>query len=168
MKKWGVLILFSFFSLPVFAFEWSIWEPFSVPRQSGRHWICGMDSVSGTDKMKGVSIKLIESTPFIQLDLHQGGWSFPQGAFVPVSLDFDDNEPLDLDAYGDGQIVSIAIPAGLTSTFLSLVNEKKRIRIFFRNSHETVWTISMDGASEALMGMLACYKKWSVLPKKSH
>lgn len=75
-----------------------------------------------------------------------------------MRLDFDDNEPLDLTAYGDGKIVSIAIPVELTSVFLSLVNDRQYIRVFFREGNEKTWTIGLDGARSSLLRMLSCFK----------
>lgn len=76
-----------------------------------------------------------------------------------MRLDFDDNEPLDLKAYGDGKIVSIAIPVELTSVFLSLVNDRQYIRVFFREGNEKTWTIGLDGAQPSLLRMLSCFKQ---------
>ena len=159
MKKLLIVSLLSIFSLPVFASDWGGWEAFSIPKGSEQHWICGMTTVNRTDPSENASVKLIESTPFIQFDLYKRGWSFPEGSTVAVRLDFDDKKPLDLTAYGDGQIVSIAIPAELTIVFLSLVNDRQRIRVFFREGDEKEWAIGLDGAGEALLNMLSCFKK---------
>lgn len=129
MKKLLAVSLLALLSLPVFASDWKDWESFSIPKSSEQHWICGMATVNRTDPSENVSIKLVESIPFIQFDLYKSAWSFPEGSSVAVRLDFDDREPLDLMAYGDGQIVSIAIPVELTSVFLSLVNDRQRIRV---------------------------------------
>ncbi|ARQ46317.1 hypothetical protein [Oxalobacter formigenes] len=158
MKKLFVVFLLSLVTFPVFASNWRDWESFSVPKGNEQHWICGMATVNRTDPETNASIKLIESTPFIQFDLYKGSWSFPEGTSVAVRLDFDDNEPLDLTAYGDGKIVSIAIPVELTSVFLSLVNDRQYIRVFFREGNEKTWTIGLDGARSSLLRMLSCFK----------
>lgn len=159
MKKLLAVSFLSLLSLPVLASDWRGWEDFSIAGSNERHWICGMDNIKGAGQSQNVSIKLIESTPFIQFDLYKNSWSFPQGSSVPVRLDFDDNAPLDLKAYGDGQIVSIAIPVEMTNVFLSLVNDKQRIRVMFRDGNEPVWSIGLDGAHDALFRMLSCFKK---------
>ena len=158
MKRLFAVFLVSLLSLPAFAADWQPWESFSIPKSSEQHWICGMATVSHVNQEENASIKLIESTPFIQFDLYKGAWSFPEGSQVGIRLDFDDRKPLDLTAYGDGKIVSIAIPVELTSVFLSLVNDKKRLRVFFREGNEKAWTIGLDGAGEALLEMLSCFK----------
>ena len=151
--------LLSLFSSQALASDWSGWESFSIPAARDQHWICGMETIHRTARAQNATIKLIESTPYIQFDLYRYEWSFREGASVPVRLDFDDREPLDLVAYGDGHFVSIAIPVEVTAVFLSLVNDKKRIRVFFREGNDPAWKIDLDGAPDALADLLACYKE---------
>lgn len=159
MKKLLVVSLLSLLSLPVFASGWRGREGFSIPKGNEQHWICGMATVNRTDPSENASVRLIESVPFIRFDLYKSAWSFPEGSPVAVRLDFDDKKPLDLMACGDGQIVSIAIPAGLTLVFLSLLNDRQHVRVFFRDGNEKGWLIGLDGAGEALVKMISCFKK---------
>ena len=77
---------------------------------------------------------------------------------MPLSLTFDDKEPIDLVAYGDGEFVSISIPVELLNTFISGLNENKRVRIIFKKGNDTAWNIGLDGASDALKPFFMCYK----------
>lgn len=103
-----------------------------------------------TDPSENASVRLIESVPFIRFDLYKSAWSFPEGSPVAVRLDFDDRKPLDLMACGDGQIVSIAIPAGLTLVFLSLLNDRQHVRVFS----------GTEMKRDDLSGWMALVKRW--------
>ena len=99
-----------------------------------------------------------EATPFIQFDCIMRHWSFRKGLLFRF-LWFRREQTAGIGlAYGDGTIVSIAVPVEWTSPFLRLVNEKKQVHVFFRDGREKVWNIGLDGAGDALSKMLVCYK----------
>ena len=67
-----------------------------------------------------------------------------------------DDQPLTVDAYGDGKILDLALPKEATAIFIGLLRDSKQIRISFPAGSEQPWTASLKGAQPFLKKFVNC------------
>lgn len=110
MKKLLAVSLLALLSLPVFASDWKDWESFSIPKSSEQHWICGMATVNRTDRQRMYLSSWLNRYRLSSLIYTKVPGLFRKVRLLPCGWILTTGN-LSLMAYGDGQIVSIAIPS---------------------------------------------------------
>ena len=106
--------------------------------------------------VKNLAIKQFGGSDHLNVTLYKDTWNIPRGTTVVTSVDFMDNEPLTLKAYGDGKIVDIAIPKQDTHVFLSLVRDSSFLQVGFPNGSEPTWSVDLAGVTPSLKKFVEC------------
>lgn len=71
-----------------------------------------------------------------------------------VTLDFDDQKPLQLDAYADGPVLDAELPVAATAIFLSLLKEQKILRL--SPPGDAVVSVGLTGITQPLRSFVDC------------
>jgi hypothetical protein len=135
--------------------NFSFWE-FFEDKTTADTPVCGIFS-GNTDKtnVRNVSVKNLENREVITITLYNDQWNFKQGSNVNVIIDFADNQPLKLSAYGDGKVLDFSVPKQLTSTFLSLMRDSKLIRFIVGNGAKP-WSVPLHNIGPPLQQFVDC------------
>ncbi len=131
------------------------WEKFDGKTSRGTQ-VCGLATAANSGSPRNISIKQLATNDFISVTLYQESWSFKPGSEVPIVLDFFDNQPLYLAAYGDGKILDITLPTDATAVFLSLLKDSAAMRVQIKNESEPDWRIPLKTVLTPLKGFLSC------------
>lgn len=135
---------------------------FSESPTKGGKPICAMSAgpilSSGVNN---ISIKWAGGGRRVSATLYKDSWDIPRGKTIATTIDFMDNQPLSLPAYGDGKIVDMQIPEQVTYVFLSLVRDSNFLQIGFPKGSEPTWTIPLKGSSAAFKEFVACASRLS-------
>lgn len=135
---------------------WEFWSG----RTSSNTPICSvLSDGSANQSVRNVAIKQIGGHRSIQVTLYKDTWSIPRGTKVPVSIDFEDDQPLRLSAYGDGKILDIEIPTQATAIFLSLVASESNLRIGFPAGKEAQWVVSLLNTKPVVQKLVGCMRR---------
>lgn len=115
-------------------------------------------ALSAADNMKSgarnISIKALGNREQLNITLYDTRWGYKANSKHMATLDFDDQKPLQLDAYGDGQVLDSDLPVAATAIFLSLLREKKTLRISPPGGE--VVTVGLTGISDPLRSFVDC------------
>lgn len=124
--------------------------------------ICAMSAAPILSSgVNNISIKRVGGNGHMSATLYKDSWDIPRGRTITITIDFMDNQPLSLPAYGDGKIVDIQIPEQGTYVFLSLVRDSNFLQIGFPKGSEPTWTIPLKGSSTAFKQFVACASRLS-------
>lgn len=111
--------------------------------------------VSGST-IKSVAVKSLGGNDHLNVTLYKDSWSIPQGTTISITLDFMDNQPLALEAYGDGKFIDISLPHEATAIFLGLMKGSKFLKVGFPNGDEPEWAVSLDGSHQHMKEFVSC------------
>lgn len=135
------------------------WQFFSG-RTPANTPICSVLSDGSVNQsVRNVAIKQIGGHQSIQVTLYKDTWSIPRGTKVPVRIDFEDDQPLHLSAYGDGKIVDIEIPTQIMAIFLSLVASERNLHIGFPAGKEAEWVIGLSSSKPVVQKLVGCMRR---------
>ncbi len=130
------------------------WE-FSKGATSRGTPVCAL---TAADNMKSgarnISIKALGNREQLNITLYDSRWGYKANSKHMATLDFDDQKPLQLDSYGDGQVLDSDLPVAATAIFLSLLREKKMLRISPPGGE--VVSVGLTGISEPLRNFVEC------------
>ena len=130
------------------------WE-FSKGATSRGTPVCAL---SAADNMKSgarnISIKALGNRDQLNITLYDSRWGYKANSKHKATLDFDDQKPTQLDAYGDGQVLDTDLPVAATAIFLSLLSEKTTLRIFPPGGE--VVSVGLTDISEPLRSFVDC------------
>lgn len=136
--------------------ELTKWASFNDRSKTGVP-ICSMvvAPVSG-QTVKNIAIKSFGGSDHLNITLYKDSWKIPRGKKVPTAIDFMDNEYLQVDTYGDGQVLDLALPSKATAIFLSMMKDSRSLRITFQSGNEQPWVASLSGSLPHLKKFVAC------------
>lgn len=109
--------------------------------------------------MKNIAIKSLGGSSNLHITLYKDSWKIPQGRLVNTSIDFMDDEPLLLDAYGDGKVLDLSIPTQVTAVFIGLLHDSKQLRISFPSGREQPWIASLAKLQPLLTKFVSCARQ---------
>lgn len=133
---------------------------FDQGRTSKNTPVCSLlTAASSGATAKNMVIKQLAGHDSLSVTLYKDSWNIPQGKSIPIFIDFMDDQPLAIDAYGDGKIVDIALPPEATSVFLGLLADSKTFRIGFKSGSEQPWAASLKGIKPPLKKFVDCALK---------
>ncbi|BFO03415.1 hypothetical protein KNHN1_17930 [Pseudomonas guariconensis] len=132
------------------------WASFNDRSKTGAP-ICSMVVAPASGQIvKNIAIKSFGGSDHLNITLYKDSWKIPRGKKIPVAVDFMDNKYLQVDTYGDGQILDLALPSQATAVFLSMLKDSKSLRITFQSGNEKPWTASLYGSLPHLKKFVQC------------
>ena len=122
--------------------------------------LCAMlSAVRNRNVGQNIVVKGFKGSENLHIDLYKDTWNIPGGTDVSITLDFGDNQPLTLPAYGDGHILDVELPTEHTAVFLSLVVERPFIQVIFPGGNEGTWVVAAGGARAAVTKLVDCLRR---------
>lgn len=146
------------------AAEFSRWQ-FDVSTTPKGTALCSLMAV-GTDAQvaRNLAVKMFAGKQSLNITLYKASWQAPQGTNIPLKLDFFDEQPLQLLAYGDGKVADIELPVDATAIFLGLMSSEKAMRLSFDRGNEPPWVVSLAGVRPKLKQFVDCSKRLTTRP----
>lgn len=139
--------------------DFSKWS-FDQGRTSKNTPLCSLlTAASSGATAKNIVVKQLAGHDSLNVTLYKDSWNIPQGKSIPVFIDFMDDQPLSIDAYGDGKVVDISLPSDATAIFLGLLADSKTFRIGFKSGSEQPWTAGLKGIRLPLKKFVDCSLK---------
>lgn len=136
--------------------ELNKWGSFNDRAKNGTP-ICSMVvTPSSGATVKNIAIKSVGGSDRLSITLYKDSWKIPSGKKVPAAVDFMDNQYLQADTYGDGQILDLELPVEATAIFLGLMKDSKSLRITFQSGNEKPWVASLSGSLPHLKKFINC------------
>ena len=156
MRIVAIALLLSGLGRPAIAETFSDWSFYAGTTPRGTAFCSILSAIKTSNVGQNIAIKTFKGTENLVVDLYKDTWNIPQGTDVEVMLDFGDNKPIVLRAYGDGHIVDIRLPTEDTAMFLSLVVDRPFMQVVFPGGNEGTWFVGGRGARQAVSKLTSC------------
>ncbi|MBO9680251.1 MAG: hypothetical protein J7556_18610 [Acidovorax sp.] len=115
-------------------------------------------ALSTADKVsagaRNVSIKALANRDHLTITLYDAKWSYKPESKHQLALDFDDQKPLQIRAYGDVNMLDADFPKEGTVVFLSQLKDREVFRITLPDGG--VWAMRLSGIRGQLTQFLEC------------
>lgn len=119
--------------------------------------VCALTGVNNSGKRETVvSIKSLANREYLNLTMHDARWNFKPESRHVISLDFEDQKPLRVPAFGDGKVLDADLPQEATAVFLILLAEKKNLRLQVPGSD--IVSVGLSGIHGELKQFLDCVR----------
>ena len=130
------------------------WE-FSKGATSRGTPVCALSAAENMKSgARNISIKALGNREQLNITLNDSRWDYKANSQHKATLDFDDQKPTQLEAYGDGQVLDTDLPVEATAIFISLLREKTTLRIIPPSGG--VFSVGLTGISEPLRSFVNC------------
>ena len=140
------------------------WSAYYDAANSGGQPMCGL--LSRMDFKSGASGSfMVKYAPggAVFVHLFKSSWAIPKGTRIPISLKFDNGEPLTTTAGGSpaisgsgGGFVEFEIKEDFTKDFLELFASANTLTVGFGSGSEPPWAVNMIGSRETVDAFGKC------------
>lgn len=110
----------------------------------------------GKNREQNLVIQKFGNENFLRIKLFKSSWNMPKASGIPIVIEFSDNAPLNLQAFGIGEFLEVEIPWEATSSFLAKVRELPYIKVSFPRGSESPWRVDLDGIHPRLLDLNTC------------
>jgi hypothetical protein len=117
--------------------------------------MCSLNIAAKGSPARNVGIKHLANRDGLNVTLYSEDWNYPSGANVPFSLDFADQQPLNVTGYGDGHVVDVELPKDATAVFLSLLGDRQKIQFQVGEQRQRL-SVPLAGIQPKLKSFVNC------------